>query len=380
MKKFLAFIFLMMLATFLVACAVPTHEKTIPDKFKDYFDDPQAEKINLSLEEILTLVADASLETVANTEYPVMKLSSSGLIQFIMNTSATEYSEATSNSLFFEFAQATHLQLAAYTDQIKLHSEITKFDLNVKSNDLEADLDLNFTGGFYIQQGFAYYHVNMEADLMGTPANVQIEEKISTPLPHDPISFNEMPESVAIPEFNGTPGSFEEMILEEFVGQIDVYLKDGDYVIDITFNKAFVVQFVTNMYNEYMEQLEEAEVVLEDTPELAEILAAIDKIVKSFTFKLRYEIKDGKLSKMAIYIDLDVDFLASEVAQILDLPEESNLTRFKLLIEDLFYAIEYVNTFPSYPDFSDYEEVEQPSILEAFAFFPMPGSPQPEIE
>ena len=40
------------------------------------------------------------------------------------------------------------------------------------------------------------------------------------------------------------------------------------------------------------------------------------------------------------------------------------ISRVKLLLEDYFYAVEYVNTFPQFPDFSSYEVVTEPSFME----------------
>src|SRR5690606_32569955 len=99
---------------------------------------------------------------------------------------------------------------------------------------------------------------------------------------------------------------------------------------------------------------------------------------KNFTFRLRIEIKEDKLSKIAFYADIDIDFVASEMPDTINL-EGFPISRFKFLVEDFFYAIEYVSAFPTFPDFSNYAEVEVPSIFEQIEI-PLPGSPAPYDE
>src|SRR5690606_29849032 len=134
------------------------------------------------------------------------------------------------------------------------------------------------------------------------------------------------------------------------------------------FNKAFIVQMVTDMFNEYLGEIDPEDPMAGSIPELADVLAVINTVVKDFTFRLRFEITDGKMSKMAIYVDLDIDFVASEVEDIIDAISEIPVSRFKLLVEDFFVAVEYVDTFPAFPDFTNYVEVEEPSILEYLPF------------
>lgn len=386
MKKLLMLMFMVAVATMIVACDPTSGDSVIPDEYQDYFEEPQGEQVNLSLEELLTMVANAGVETMSDTEYPIMKFSTAGLVQVVVNTKQTEFSVASNNSIFFEFAQATHVQLAAFTDDVKVHAQISKFDLNIDSDDMfsdmsgEGNIDFDFTGGLYVSEGYGYYNVNLSGDMFGTPTDLQVAEKISTPIPHEPIDMTDITgEPVVIPDFDFDPESIEALLVDEFVGQIDAYENDGDYIIDVIFNKAFIVQMVTDMFNEYLGEIDPEDPMAGSIPELADVLEVINTVVKDFTFRLRFEITDGKMSKMAIYVDLDIDFVASEVEDIIDTISEIPVSRFKLLVEDFFVAVEYVDTFPAFPDFTNYVEVEEPSILE---YLPFPGSaaPEPEVE
>lgn len=384
MKKLLMFMLMFFVVTLMVACDPTTGDSDIPEEYQDYFEEPQGEQVDLSLEELLTMVANAGVETMSDTDYPIMKYSTAGLVQLVVNTIETEFSEASNNSVFFDFAQATHVQLAAFTDDIKVHAQVSKFDLNVNSDlmtanmETQGEIDFNFTGGIFANEGFAYYNVNLTADMFGTPTDLQVAEKISTPIPHEPIDMSEMGvEPVVVPDFEFDPESMEALLIDEFVGQIEAYQQDDNYVIDVIFNKAFIVQMVTNMFNEFLAEIDPEDPMAGSIPELQDVLEVINTVVKDFTVRLRLEITDGKMSKMAIYMDLDIDFVASEVEDLIEL-EGLPVSRFKLLIEDFFVAVEYVDSFPAFPDFSSYVEVDEPSIMEYLPF--PPSSPEPMVQ
>ena len=130
MKKLFLFLVMLVFAVILVACDDASTEG-IPDEYKDYFDKPQGQEVNLELQDLLELIAEASVTSITDSSYPIVKMSTAGLFQFVLNTEAQEDVDATNNNLYFDFAQTTHVQLGAYTDDVKVHTEITKFDLNM---------------------------------------------------------------------------------------------------------------------------------------------------------------------------------------------------------------------------------------------------------
>lgn len=373
MKKLFLFLVMLVFAVILVACDDASTEG-IPDEYKDYFDKPQGQEVNLELQDLLELIAEASVTSITDSSYPIVKMSTAGLLQFVLNTEAQEDVDATNNNLYFDFAQTTHVQLGAYTDNVKVHTEITKFDLNMDFDlmsmylapEAPSTFDVEFTGGFYLSNRFAYYRMNLDADILGQERSISVKEKIAEPLPHQALempSDDDMP--VDIPELDLDGDSLAAILTDELVGQIKTYKQNHDYTIDVVFNKAFIVTFVTNMYNEMLESSGMTQEEFEElVPSLQEILDLVESVVKDFNLRLRLEIKNSKLSKVAFYANIDIDFLKSQHIDKFEELEMVPISRVKLLLEDYFYAVEYVNTFPQFPDFSSYEVVTEPSFME----------------
>lgn len=343
MKKIILSVFLVAMSVTLFACG---------DSY-DFDNFSENDKVEMSSQEIATMLSEVDLETTNETMSMIME----GEIEIHTQSESNNEFFSSSNEMNMElsFSSETYMQMGDSASDVAVHSE-SSFEIDLEEtssyNDNEAVID--YSGGgdvnLYIKDSYMYLSPDVSMVSGGTTIAFEGQEKMSEPLPDE--DFDEfLTDDILYEFFNVDFETDLDSILTDseiaaFLDafpMISVYEKKDITNVHFELSKSFYEEHEDDLmtYLEEQEDFSESDIV-EFAEEMNDMMDSIDDMMVTYDIFL----KEDAIVAYRMDVVFEMDF-----------SEEGDEMSYDISFS---IAVDYDAKLPKFPnDLDDYDIVDE---------------------